>query len=203
MTDIAGIILCGGESRRMRQSKAWLDFGSEKLLQRVVRLVRSVAAPIVVVAAPDQELPTLPDAIRVVRDAVEGRGPLEGLLAGLTALPEKIDLAYATATDVPFLQPEFVLRLAELIGDADLAIPYSDGFHHPLSALYRPQVVRPVVEELLAQKRLAPSYLMEAVKTRVVAADELRAVDPMLVTLRNLNTPADYQQALKDAGLAR
>lgn len=202
MTEMAGIILCGGESRRMGQSKAWLDFGPEKLLQRVVRLVSSAASPVVVVASPGQDLPTLPDDVRVVRDAVQGRGPLQGLLAGLIALPVSFELAFATATDAALLQPQVITRLAELIGDHDMAVPYAGGFYHPLAGLYRPTAVRSIVEKLLVQGRLATMALLDELNTRVVTADELSAVDPALATLRNLNTPADYQQALKEAGFA-
>ena len=136
---LGAVVLCGGESRRMGQPKAWLPFGSERMLQRVVRLVGSAAGmgPIVVVAAPGQELPPLPDSVTIVRDSVSGRGPLQGLAAGLAALPDSIDLVFATATDVPFLQPSWIDRLAVLIGDHDLAIPFADGYHHPLAALYR------------------------------------------------------------------
>lgn len=202
MTEIGGIILCGGESRRMGQSKAWLDFGPEKLLQRVVRLVSTVTSPVIVVASPGQELPSLPDDVRVVRDALKGRGPLQGLLAGLGGLPDSVDLVYATATDAALLQPQVITRLAEWLGDHDMVVPYADGFYHPLAALYRPSMIRPAVEKLLAQRRLATLALLDELKTRVVTADELRGVDPALATLRNLNTPADYQEALKDAGFA-
>ena len=91
----------------MGRPKAWLPFGPERMLQRVVRLVGSAVGvgPIVVVAAPGQDLPPLPDRVTVVRDPVSGRGPLQGLAAGLAALPDAVELAYASATDVPFLQP--------------------------------------------------------------------------------------------------
>ena len=57
-----GIVLCGGKSTRMGVAKAVLPFGPETMLQRVVRLLGTVVAPIVVVAARDQELPPLPPA---------------------------------------------------------------------------------------------------------------------------------------------
>jgi hypothetical protein len=91
--------------------------------------------------------------------------------------------------------------LARLIGDHDLAIPWCDGYHHPLAALYRRTAVLPAIEALLRDARLRPVFLMEALRTRIVTADELRVVDPSLGTLRNLNTPEDYQLALADAGL--
>ncbi len=193
------VVLCGGQSRRMGQPKAWLPFGPERMLQRVVRLVSEEGGPVVVVAAPGQELPPLPDPVVVVRDPVSGRGPLQGLAAGLAALPETVELAYATATDVPFLQPAWIARLHALIGDDDLAIPFVDGYHHPLAALYRRATVLPAVEALLREDRLRPVFLMDAVRTRVVAPDELRAVDPGFKTLRNLNSPEDYQHALAEA----
>jgi molybdopterin-guanine dinucleotide biosynthesis protein A len=196
------VIVCGGESRRMGRPKAWLPFGRERLLQRAVRLVGAAADPVVVVAAPGQELPDLPASVPVVRDPVPGRGPLQGIAAGLAAIPETVALVYATATDVPFFRPEWVTRLVELIDDHDIAIPQIDGYFHPLAALYRRAAVLPAVEALLRADRLRPVFLTEAVRTRVVSADEMREVDPEFGTLRNLNTPDDYRAALADAGLA-
>ena len=60
--DVGGIVLCGGQSSRMGRPKALLPFGPEVMLERVVRILSAVARPIVVVAAPDQELPPLPAA---------------------------------------------------------------------------------------------------------------------------------------------
>ena len=194
------VVLCGGRSRRMGEPKAWLPFGPERLLQRVVRLVSEVVGPIVVVAAPGQDLPALPDGIRVVRDPVEGRGPLQGLAAGLAALPDEVELAYATATDAAFLRPEWIRSLVTMIGAFDLALPYAEGYHHPLAALYRRKPALPAIAELLAADRLRPLFLTESVRTRIVAEEELRAIDPDLATLRNLNTPDDYRRALRDAG---
>jgi molybdopterin-guanine dinucleotide biosynthesis protein A len=197
------IVLCGGASKRMGRPKAWLPFGaSEVLLQRAVRLIGEAAGPVVVVAAPEQELPTLPAGVLLVRDPVSHRGPLQGLASGLAAIPEGTEFVYASGTDVPFFKPAWVARLVELIGDHDLAIPHVDGFHHPLAALYRRATILPAVQSLLADDRLRPVFLMESVRTRVVTADELREVDPDLATLRNLNTPDDYERALRDAGFS-
>ena len=56
---VGGIVLCGGQSTRMGRPKAWLPFAGELMLQRVVRLLGTAVQPIVVVAAPEQELPTV------------------------------------------------------------------------------------------------------------------------------------------------
>lgn len=203
MSDLGAIVLCGGRSTRMGRPKAWLPFGDEMLLQRVVRLVRAGvgAGPIVVVAAPDQELPELPGDVLVARDPVEGRGPLQGLAVGLAALPDEAELVYATATDAPFLRPGWIARLAERIGPADLAMPFVGGHRNPLAALYRRAAVLPAARDLLDADRLRPAFLLERVRVVVLHEDDLRDVDPELATIRNLNTPEDYAAALRDAGL--
>ena len=200
---VAAVILCGGESRRMGRPKAWLRFGGETMLERIARLAGTVAQPIVVVAAADQKLPELDVDIPVVRDLVAGRGPLQGLAAGFAALPDSIELAYVTATDVPFLEPRWISRLVELSDGYDLVIPFVGGYHHPLAALYRPCNVLPAIEGLLSEDRLRLFSLIDAVKTRVVDESEMKAVDPTLQTLRNLNSPEDYHHALRDCGLSQ
>ena len=194
-----GVVLCGGKSTRMGVPKATLPFGDETMLHRVVRLLNTVVSPIVAVAAREQTLPALPAGVIVARDQREAKGPLEGIRAGLTAMPPSIDAAYITSCDVPLLVPKFVERMIELMGDHDIAVMEIDGFPHPLSAIYRRGVL-PHVESLLAADRLRPVFLFDAVRTRRVTPQEMMVVDPGLKTLRNLNTPEDYRAALADAG---
>ena len=196
-----GIILAGGKSTRMGSPKALLPFGPETMLQRVVRILGTVVSPIVVVSALQQSLPELPAEAIVTRDEQEGRGPLEGLRAGLKALPATSEIAYVTSCDVPLLVPAFVRQMIALLTDHDIAVMEIDGFPHPLSAVYRRSTL-PHVEALLAQDRLRPVFLFDAVRTRRVQPAEMIAADPELLTLRNLNTREDYLEALALAGLA-
>lgn len=203
---LGAVVLCGGKSSRMGRPKAWLPFEGEALLARVVRRLADAASPIVVVAAPEQDLPPLPEGVRIVRDAVSGRGPLQGLLAGLGALAGLAEAVFVSSTDAPFVHPAFVRRLEELRaeGPHDVAIPRAGGHHHPLSAVYRVSV-RAVVEEVLDRDLRRPLFVLERVNTRFVdeadllAGGELAAADPHLRSLRNVNTPEEYEQALRDA----
>src|SRR5947208_6518233 len=100
MMNVGGIVLCGGRSSRMGRPKAWLPVGDELMLPRVVRVLREAVGPVVVVAAPGQDVPPLSAGVEVVRDEVEGLGPLAGLAAGLAALDGPADAAYLSACDV-------------------------------------------------------------------------------------------------------
>jgi molybdopterin-guanine dinucleotide biosynthesis protein A len=97
--------------------------------------------------------------------------------------------------------PAFVERMFDSLEDYDIVVPRDGEFHHPLAAVYRPGVLGRI-EELLAADRLRPRFLFDEVRTRELPVDELRAVDPELSTLKNLNSPEDYNSALASAGYA-
>ena len=194
IANIGGIILCGGESSRMGRTKAWLPFGRELLLPRIVRIVRDAVDPVVVVAAAGQELPPLPERVEVVRDRHLGKGPLAGLAAGMAALTGRCDAAYVSSCDVPLLSSEFIRRMIESLGDAEIAVPALGGYPHPLAGVYR-MAVRPTVERMLSENRLRLRDLLAEVPTRMLAAEWFLEVG--LESLDNVNTPAEYEAALK------
>lgn len=192
MPNTGGIILCGGESSRMGRAKAWLPFGGEFLLQRVVRVVAGVVRPVVVVAAPGQELPPLPDGIEIVRDSLLAKGPLAGFAAGLAALDGRVDAVYLSSCDVPFLKPEFVRTVIGQLQESAVAVPQIQGYPHPLAGIYRLQVCA-VVERMLAENRLRLRDVFNEVPTRFLGAELFEEVN----SLRNVNTPAEYELALQ------
>ena len=194
-----GIVLAGGGSRRMGQPKAMLPFGPERMLQRVVRLLREAVDPVVVVAAAGQDLPELPTAVLLARDRRPNRGPLEGIAAGLRALGERVEAVYVTGCDVPLLVPGFVRRVIELGAGCDVAVANVDGHDEPLAAVYRVGVL-PEVEKLLACDCLRSALLFDRVPTRRIPGEQLLDVDPMLDSVANVNTPEDYRATLARAG---
>lgn len=199
---IGGIVLCGGRSTRMGRAKHELPFGSETMIQRVLRILQPVVSPIVVVAAPAQRLSVLPNDVIVARDEQEDLGPLEGLAVGLSVLRKSVDAAYASSCDVPLLKPEFVRRMIEELNAYDMAIPRDGKYHHPLAAVYRTQL-EDQVRSLIAEDRMRPFFLVQQCRAKVVDVEELRIVDPRLDSLRNANTPEEYRVALERAGIAQ
>jgi molybdenum cofactor guanylyltransferase len=202
ISGVGGVVLCGGRSSRMGRPKLSLPFGPERMLERVVRILRSVVSPVVVVAAPDQDVPPLPDGVLLARDEPEGLGPLAGLAAGLGVLRPLVGSAFVSACDAPLLEPAFVRRLIELQGEFEIVVPRDGEFHHPLAAVYRTDL-EDRVRSLLAADRRRPLFLIQECRSREVPVEELRCVDPALRSLRNTNTPEAYEAALREAGIAR
>jgi molybdenum cofactor guanylyltransferase len=200
MLRAAGIVLCGGQSKRMGQSKAGLPFGGQTMLARVAERVGVAVSPVVVVCAQHQVLTEIPAGVQVVRDQLPNHGPVAGLAAGLAALEPSCEAAFLASCDLPLLVPGLILRLLELIGENQICIPYVGNRYHPLSAVYT-RVVTDTVRNQLSNGRLRLLDLMDLLPTRVVSETELRDVDPEFGSFLNMNTPEEYKKALRIAGV--
>jgi len=187
----------------MGRSKPALPWHGSTMLERIVALLCRACDPVVVVHAASQELPHLPPGVIGAVDAHEGRGPLEGIAAGLRAIDGRAGAAYVSSSDVPLLHPAFVAAVASALGDADVALPEVGGRVHPLAGCYRTSLL-PDVQALLDSGRLRLSFLFDDVAVRRLGSDDLLAdervarFDPSLDSLRNLNTPAEYEAALAE-----
>jgi molybdenum cofactor guanylyltransferase len=203
MTAFAGVVLAGGRSSRMGTPKAALEWHGSTLLRRTVGiLARATAGPVVVVRAAGQELPGLPQGTVVVDDPREGKGPVQGIAAGLGALAGQAGAAFISSTDMPFLHPAFVRRVLRAVHEngADVCLPVARGYPQPLAAAYRTSLAQ-AAERLVKEDRLRPAFLFDecvverlddaALKTDPVLA----ALDPELDSVLNVNEPADYQAA--------
>src|SRR5215813_10944626 len=204
MAGSAGVVLAGGRSSRMGTAKAALEWHGSTLLRRTVGIVaRAAEGPVVVVRADGQDLPDLPEGTVVVDDPREGKGPIQGIAAGLAALSGRADAAFVCSTDMPFLHPAFVRRVLRVVAEregTDVALPVARGYRQPLAAAYRVSLAE-AAERLVKEDRLRPAFLFEQCVVASLDDDALRqdpvlaALDPDLDSVLNVNTPADYQQA--------
>jgi molybdopterin-guanine dinucleotide biosynthesis protein A len=189
------VVLAGGRSSRMGTSKAMLLFDGMPLVTHIVAMLRDRFADVVVVAAPDQQLPAMPATI--VRDEVAYQGPVAGIYHGLKAAGN--DVAFVTSCDSAFLNPRLIEHLVSSIRDHDVVVPWWQDRFQPLQAVYRTSVA-PLLESQLARGELRPVFLFDKVRTRKVEEDEIRRFDPEGTSFFNMNTPADYDEALKRWG---
>ena len=199
------MVLAGGRSSRMGSAKVALPWHGSTLLRHVCGLAaRGVDGPVLVVRAPGQPLPALPKGVEVLDDPTEGLGPLQGIVVGLAALEHRADVAFVCATDVPFLHPAFVRRVACACARSDppvdVVLPLARGHAQPLAAAYRPALA-PLAAKLVAAERLRPSFLFDECDVlrldddALLADPELHAADPHLDSVVNLNGPDDYAAA--------
>src|SRR5438874_5725019 len=161
MSQFAGIVLCGGRSSRMGQAKAHLAIAGEPLLARTIETLAQVANPIVVAAAADQLLPSLPADALVLRDSQPEKGPLSAFAQALAAISADCAWTYLLACDLPFVTVEFLRFLGERQTRADAVVPHVAGLWHPLAALYRREV-RTTADRILGSGRRRMIDLIES-----------------------------------------
>jgi molybdopterin-guanine dinucleotide biosynthesis protein A len=198
----------------MGTPKAALEWHGSTLLHRTVAIVaRATGGPVVVVRANGQDLPDLPGNTTVVDDPREGKGPVQGIAAGLAAVGDQAESVFVTSTDLPFLHPAFIRRVLRAleppasaavtgpdVTGPDVVLPVARGYPQPLAAAYRTSLA-PAAERLVESGRLRPAFLFE--ECTVVRLDDaalladpvLAALDPDLDSVLNVNTPADYLAA--------
>lgn len=186
----------------MGRSKACLEWHGSTLLRRIAGVAgRGCGGPAVVAVAPGQELPWLPAHVTVVRDPVEGCGPLQGIAGGLDAARQlDADGAVVVSVDLPLLHVAFVARLAALLREdpeSDVVLPVLGGFRQPLAAAYRTSLAARA-QALCADGPAKPGRLFSASRVREVAATTLLAdrrlalLDPELESVTNVNDPDAY-----------
>ncbi len=184
---LAGVVLAGGESRRMGRDKATLlvPGGTTTMIEHVTGIIAQRCEPVFAMAAVGQPLPAL--QARIIRDDSRFQGPLPATGRGLRAAGEAgARLAFVCAVDMPLVTPDLIdelVRLAEET-DAEIVSPW-DGRSHFLAAVYRTDLADRV-ERLVASGERRMSALIDASDAQQIVLSDSRP-------LTNVNTAADLQ----------
>jgi molybdopterin-guanine dinucleotide biosynthesis protein A len=195
MKQVAGIILAGGQSRRMGKNKALLQLpGNEQFtfVEHLAHTLDACCSEILLVVrdqAAAAEYDTVPN-VRLVLDKIPGYGPLMGIYSGLSAIQSSH--ALVIAVDMPFLQPAMLtFLLSQPLTDA-LLVPVVNDAPQVLCAIY-PQNILPPIEERLSQGRRDPRSLLDEPNVTYIDEARLREIDPQLRSFININTPEELR----------
>jgi molybdopterin-guanine dinucleotide biosynthesis protein A len=195
-TGVVGVLLAGGQSRRMGGGEKFLrPLGGRPILERVVERVRPQVSDLILNTGGDGAR-FQPLGLPVVADVIEGfAGPLAGILTGLEWAAANVPAApwvASFATDAPFLPDDLVERLMAAVedGGAEMACAVSRGRTHPVFALWpvdlRDALRRAMVEDEMRKiDRWTAAYRVAHVD---FAGDP---VDPFF----NVNRPEDLAEA--------
>lgn len=188
---VTGVIQAGGRSTRMGgESKALLEVGGRRIIERIVDVVGSVISDLLIVTNTPERYAFL--GLPMVPDVFPDHGSLGGLYTGLRAA--KGDAAFMVACDMPFLLPEVVRLVVSRAGEADVVIPTVGGQYETLHALYRKSCL-PHMAALLQAKRLKIVGFFPYVRVlEIPEADVARYRDPE-VCFMNVNTPEELARA--------
>lgn len=193
--DCTGVLVAGGQSRRMGGlPKELVRRDGETLAERSLALFRDLFGEVLVVAS--DPAPWAGLSVRVVPDAIAGKGAPGGLHAALAAA--RTGWIFAAACDMPFLSPEAIGFLAARRGAAPAVLVEWERGLEGLHAFWSREAL-PTVERMLREGDPSIRAIAAALGARVVTAAEWRQVDPGGRSFENVNSPEDLERLGLDA----
>ena len=183
MTRPVGIVLAGGASSRFGHDKITAEHEGRPLVQHALERVAQVVDDIVLVLAPDADVPPLPpdlaDRITIARDPAAHGGPLAGLATGLDATADRVPaIALVVGADMPRLAPAVLQLLVAKLEDeptTGAAILESDP-PATLPMAIAADLARLAANALLAENRRSLHALLDTLHATTIPAATWRAL---------------------------
>lgn len=192
---MTGVVLAGGESKRMGQNKAFIPVGGRPIIERVIGALSVTCDPVIIVTNCPTSYVHL--GVEMVSDLFPGHGALGGIHAGLFFSPTP--RAFFVACDMPLVNPSVVQLLMEKSPKWEVVVPRIGEFLEPLHAVYSKASLRKM-EEFLESGGRKILDLYPKLKVLEVNEEEIRRLDPRLLSFMNVNTPEDLERVLAVAG---
>lgn len=187
MNGVTGIVLAGGQGRRMGGVDKGLQLlhGKPMVVTVIARFAPQVDE---ILINANQNLEAYARfGHPVVPDAVGGfAGPLAGLHAGLSRARHALVLT--VPCDSPFLPPDLYSRLQKQLGEKDLAVARTGNQPHPVFALVRVSVLQNLEDFLAGGGRKIDAWYASLKVVEVSFDDEADA-------FRNINTREELNNA--------
>lgn len=188
-SDVTGVILAGGRSRRMGRDKATLEIGGKPLIEGIAELFgRLFPRTLIAGDRPDLVHLNLP----AYADTYPGSA-LGGLHTGL--VHAETPYIFVAACDMPFVDEGLIRALLERRVGYDVILPGTPEGLEPLIACYG-QNCLPVISRQLQAGNFRILDIYPELLMRVVDPEELP--DNWRTALTNINTPADLANAVRD-----
>ncbi len=199
--DLSCVVQAGGLSSRMGCDKARMPFCGKPLIERVLERLALVCSELVVTTSRPDELAYLEKhefggmTPRVVMDVDGPAGAMRGIASSLAAA--RLPLVAIVACDMPFVSPELIGALADLVeeGPLDVCVPREERGIEPLCAVWRREACVPVARELLASDRQRIRCLIDRVNAGYLDEPHIIEAAGSLLCFENVNTPEEFAAA--------
>lgn len=186
---MTGIILSGGRSTRMGENKAFVRVDGERLIDRNVRLFKSVFREVIIITA--APLDYLDQAAAIATDIYPGKGALGGIYTGIFYASE--EHAFVAACDMPFLNRDFLEYMVSRAAGHDIVVPAPPDGLQPLHAVYSRRCL-PAIKGMIERNRLKITGFYPGHRILTINPEVIRTFDPQGRMFMNVNTPEDLRK---------
>lgn len=185
-------ILAGGESKRMGTNKAFIELREKPLIRWVIESLQKLKIFNRIFLVVSDLTQFLPIELELHSDILSKRGPLGGLHAALYFC--RSEYLFVAACDTPLLKPEVIELIVSGVKGFDACVPVINGNFEPLLAAYRKRALKAVEGAIERGERRVVSFFKD-IKLKKVSEDEIKKLDPELISFFNLNSPKDVERA--------
>lgn len=185
---MTAIILVGGKSKRMGTNKAFLKLQGKSFLELQIELLQKLFDEVIISANSPEDYEGF--GLPVVTDIYPEKGPLGGIYTGL--MNSQSNHAFIIACDMPFIDPDLINSLMNLVDKYDVVVPENRGRFEPLHAFYSKNCI-PVIKEQLDKNILKITDFYSQVNVKKVVMETLHTDVKSNEPLTNLNTIDEYK----------
>jgi molybdopterin-guanine dinucleotide biosynthesis protein A len=190
-----GIILAGGESRRMPGDKAFMEVAGRRVIDIQLEVIDGLFEEILIVGNAErmEHLSVYAkEGVRVVEEPVKGKGPIGGMLSGL--LVSDSEENFILACDMPFIRREAVDFVMDGLVGYQVSVPRTPKGLEPLHAAYRGDCADAIGRQVDSCNLKITDFYRE-VRVHYLPWETLRRFDPTGRLLYNINSPEDMESA--------
>jgi molybdenum cofactor guanylyltransferase len=186
-----GLVLMGGESKRMKRDKSALVYHQEPQAQYLYKMLQKYCDGVFVSCREDQKgLEHIKD-LPQIHDSMKDKGPTGGILSAMEINPEASWLV--VACDLPFISEASIETLLAQRNPYKMATSFRNptkGWPEPLCTIWEPKA-RAQLYKYLGMGLNCPRKVLFNSEIKVLEAVEKKALD-------NANTPEDFRQVYED-----
>jgi molybdenum cofactor guanylyltransferase len=196
---VAGFVLAGGASRRFGRDKALAEFGGEPLIARLCRILQAAVGANIGIVGDAGKYRSF--GIDCVVDRWPGEGPLGGIITALYASEtssNESSWSLIISCDMPFLTVEWLRYLTEraVTSKSEVVMAESNYGLEPLAACWRASAA-PALARVFESGTRRISDAMKHLSIEVLDAADWKRFDNFDRLFWNMNTPADYDKAIR------
>jgi len=186
------IILAGGENKRFPVIKGFLEISGKRIIETNIEFLKGIFDR-VIISTNNPEL-YFYLGVLMVGDVVEYRGPMTGILSGLT-IPE-VSEVFVTACDMPFINAELIKYIVDKWEkEYDALIPIFDDKPQPLLGIYSKRIAKSMEQSIINGERSLREFL-RGINVFYINEEEVRNIDPESRSFININTIEDFQKEI-------
>jgi molybdopterin-guanine dinucleotide biosynthesis protein A len=184
----SGVILAGGENRRMPVTKSFIRIDGEKIIERNISILKSIFKEVLIVT--DQPEKYLYLRVPLLGDSYNVRGPMTGIFTSL--MNSSMPWVFISACDMPFINKELIRYMSSKINNCDSVAPLINNRIEPLFAYYSRRLMGKMEKSLVSGKTGLQDFL-SGKRVKYIRGGEIKKIDTLQRSFININTPDDVK----------